>query len=123
VLAARVAALGSLTGEARAGRADGRTELHYRMAAPNADAIDALEAPERHLRVDRQRWATGALWLQSGLCPIFGAPSPASSSAEPAGTEETGALDLPPRTQLLQPSGTSQLVHLAHHRAHFVFVA
>jgi hypothetical protein len=45
------------------------------------------------------------------------------SSAEPAGTEKTGALDLPPRTQLLPPSRTTQLVYLAHERRHFLFVA
>jgi hypothetical protein len=45
------------------------------------------------------------------------------SSAEPAATEETSELDLPPRTQLLQPSGPSQLVYLAHERRHFLFVA
>ena len=61
--------------------------------------------------------------LRRGLYLIFGAPCPALSSAEPAGTEETGAPDLPPRTQLLQPSGTSQLVYLAHERRHFLFVA
>jgi hypothetical protein len=60
--------------------------------------------------------------LRSALYPIFGAPCPALSSAEPAGTEETGALDLPRRPQLLQPSGTSQLVYLAHERRHFLFV-
>jgi hypothetical protein len=55
--------------------------------------------------------------------PIFGAPCPALSAAEPASTEESGALDLPPRTQLLEPSGPSQLLHLAQERLHFLFVA
>jgi hypothetical protein len=34
-----------------------RTELHSQMTAPNADAMDAVVAPERHLRVDRLGWA------------------------------------------------------------------
>jgi hypothetical protein len=39
----------SLTGEAVAGAGDRRTELHHRMTALNADSIDAVVAPERHL--------------------------------------------------------------------------
>jgi hypothetical protein len=40
----------SLAGKAVAGAGDRRTELHHRMTAPNADSIDAVVAPERHLR-------------------------------------------------------------------------
>jgi hypothetical protein len=44
-------------------------------------------------------------------------------AAEPASTEQTGALDLPPRAELWQPSGSPELVHLAPERLHFLFVA
>jgi hypothetical protein len=44
-------------------------------------------------------------------------------AAEPASTEESLALDLPPRAELLQSSGPSQLVYLAQDRLHFLFVA
>jgi hypothetical protein len=51
------------------------------------------------------------------------APWPLLSAAEPASTEETVALDLPPRPELLQSSGPSQLVYLAYDRLHFLVVA
>jgi hypothetical protein len=64
------------------------------------------------------------MWLLRGALPgLFGAPWPRLSAAEPASTEETVALDLPPRAQLLQPSGPSQLVYLAQDRLQFLFVA
>jgi hypothetical protein len=49
VLAGGVAPPDSFTGEAIAGAGDRRIELHHRLTAPNADAIDAVVAPERHL--------------------------------------------------------------------------
>jgi hypothetical protein len=53
----------------------------------------------------------------------FRAPAPRLSAIEPARPEETLTLGLPPRAQLLQASGPSQLVNFAQHRAHFLFVA
>jgi hypothetical protein len=98
------------------------------MSRPNDLDRPAPARTERHLRVDRwglheEGGARRAWLLRSALYPIFGAPCPAMSAAEPASTEKSGALDLPPRTQLLQPSGPSQLVNLADQRLHFLFVA
>ena len=63
------------------------------------------------------------VWLLRGALPgLFGA-RPRFSAAEPASTDETVALHLPPRAQLLQPSGSSQLVYLAQDRLQFLFVA
>jgi hypothetical protein len=64
------------------------------------------------------------VWLlRTDLYRFFGAPWPHLTAAEPASTEETVVLDLPPRADLLQSSGASQLVYLAQDRVHFLFVA
>ena len=80
-------------------------------------------APERNLRVDRLGWATRRVIATEWSLSDRRRTRPGLSSAGPAGTEETGALGLPPRTELLQPSGTSQLVYVAHERRHYLFVA
>ena len=61
--------------------------------------------------------------LRSALYQLLGAPWPLVSAVEPARTKQPVALDLPPRTQLLQSSGPSQLVDLAQDRLHFLVVA
>jgi hypothetical protein len=45
------------------------------------------------------------------------------SATDPANTEQTVALDLPPRGEWLQSSRLPQLVDLAHDRPHFLFIA
>ena len=63
------------------------------------------------------------VWLLRVRSMGFRAPAPRLRVDEPARPEETLTLDLPPRAQLLPPSGPSQLVNFAQHCAHFVFVA
>jgi hypothetical protein len=58
----------SLTDEAVAGAGDRRTELHHRMTPPNADSIDAVVAPERHLHVDPLGWARRVIATEWSLC-------------------------------------------------------
>jgi GNAT superfamily N-acetyltransferase len=86
--------------------------------------MDAVVSRAR-LRVHRlsvDPRAVASWLLRSALEGLFGAPWPRLTAAEPASTEETVALDLPPRAYLLQSSGPPQLVDLAQDRLHFLFV-
>jgi hypothetical protein len=86
------------------------------------DATPPRTAPPR-LPEGSRRAGRGVWFLRVAGRGLFGAQSPRLSGVEPARTEETVTLNLPPRPELLNPSGPSQLVYLAQHRAHFLFVA
>jgi hypothetical protein len=96
-----------------------RTEYHDRTTrtAPTPPIPNGTSASTG------REWGEGRVIATEWSLSDLRRTCPELSSAEPAGMEETGELDLPPRTQLLQPSGTSQLVYLAHEGRHFLFVA